>query len=496
MLAEDAARGPLAKELGAHLGPSLERLPPVVRVDTLRVQLKIPARNLNVFALSRVWARAFTLAFHEALAHPPGDGIISSRRYESEAAYRARMLRHLAANGLAHTWEFPELLEWRGSRPWEAALEILIRDPQSTPEILQQLRLSGSLEGLLNILDDSALERLMLVIASREEQSPALTPAGLVKLGRSAAGEVIRKWPLGSRRQAFRLWARLQCVMPLRTVWHGLRLLVKFLEMPALLTLHDPALFADPIPFPPWCLAVAGQFAGGARNAAQRSIGEASPYADLISVLEMLRPLVPSAASMPISDQGAEAKWIASNSAGILLMLSIAQRLDLWRFSRAPALVGFGGQRAVSFLLAGVGMALLNEFNSNGTLDPAVAVFAGMFEQPDLACMRYFFSTADVHAIASFVKADSWTDALDSAASEMTRCFAGLVRGFRNSSRDAIVRQFLRIPGRVLIEPHRVLVVLDPSPWAVALRISGMDDPLQRVEWMSDRSAHFVLEGL
>jgi hypothetical protein len=496
MLAEDAARGPLARELGAHLGPSLEKLPPVVRVNTLRVQLKIPARNLNVFALTGAWAKAFTLALHQALAHPPGDSVTSSRRYESVAAYRAAMLRHIAANGVTPSWEFPELSELKSSKPWEAALGILIREPQLTAEILQQLQLSGSLEGLLNILDDSALETLMQVVAGREEQSPALTQEGLVELGKAAAGEVIRKWPFGSRRQAVRLWARLQCRMPLLSVWHGLRLLVKFLEMPPLLTVHDPALFADPIPFPPWCLAVANQVVGARRNAAKRSRGEARPSADLISVLETLRPLVPSAATALAGDQGAAVNWISSNCAGILLMLSIAQRLDLWRFSRAPALVGFGGPRAVSFLLAGVGMTLVKQFDTDGPLDPAVAVFAGMLEQPDLAGMRHFFSTADVHAISGFVKAESWPDALDSAAGEMTRCFASLVRGFRNSSRDAVVRQFLRVPGRVLIEPRRVLVVLEPSPWAVALQISGMDDRLQRVEWMDDRSVQFVLEGL
>ncbi len=495
-LAEDAARGTLARELGTHLGPSLDRLPPIVRLRELRVRLKIPARNLNAFALTSAWAKAFTQALHQALAHPPGDTAISSRRYESVVAYRVAMLDQIVSQGVTPTWEFPELSLWKGRKPWEAALEVLFREPHLTVEVLQQLEREGSLESVLNVLDDPALERLMQVIAGGEEQLPVLTLGGLIELGKTATNGTIRKWPFGSQRQAVRLWARLQCRMPLLSVWHGLRLLVKFLEMPSLLTVHDPTLLAGPVPFPPWCLIVASQAAGTIRNAAKRLKDEACASADLISVLEMLRPLVPSAATSFASGQGTAASWITSDCAGIFRMLAVAHELDLWRFSRAPAFARFGGPRAVSFLLAGIGMSLVKKFDLDGPVEPAVAAFAGMFEQPDLAGMRHFFSNVDAHAISDFVKAESWRDALDAAAGEMARCFASLVRGFRHASRDAVVRQFLRISGRILIEPGRVLVALGPSPWAVALRISGMDDRLRRVEWMDGRSVEFVLEGL
>src|SRR5215469_2598067 len=98
-VAEDAARGPLASELREQLGPSLDRLPPVVRLNELRVKVKIPARNLSSFTLANAWARAFTLALHQALARPPGDGTICSHRYESETSYQAALLLHIARNG-------------------------------------------------------------------------------------------------------------------------------------------------------------------------------------------------------------------------------------------------------------------------------------------------------------------------------------------------------------------------------------------------------------
>jgi hypothetical protein len=51
-LVEDVAWGPLASELRATLGPSLDRLPAVIRLKTLHVRLKVPSRNLNTTKLA------------------------------------------------------------------------------------------------------------------------------------------------------------------------------------------------------------------------------------------------------------------------------------------------------------------------------------------------------------------------------------------------------------------------------------------------------------
>jgi hypothetical protein len=73
--------------------------------------------------------------------------------------------------------------------------------------------------------------------------------------------------------------------------------------------------------------------------------------------------------------------------------------------------------------------------------------------------------------------------------------FTSLVPGFRRASREAIVRQFLRKPGRVQVGEHVVSVLLAPSPFHVALRIAGMDDPVQPVNWMNNRRLEFRLLG-
>lgn len=532
-LLEDVTRKRLAGELGDQLGPSLDRLPGVVRVKQLRVRVKIPASSLSAAALASAWGRAITLALHQAVASPSGDGAISSRRYASAVAYKAAMLQHIANKGLAPCWEFPELEGWRGASPAEAALNELLAEPKLIPEIIAHLNDSGGLEPLLAKWDELSLERLMQAVARDDAGGRGLSLENLIELGHSAAspGGLRRGWGFAGRRQAIRLWLRVSSRFAVRDVWHGLRLLQRCLEVPALLLLRDPDLLADTIPFPSWCEAIVrgdalpsvasdaglnstdllsadsaflrGQLSvsSGRHHPARSAASSAPPGArirsTLPSILETLRTHVPSAANIAVSKGSPiSTRWIVSDCAGLLLMLSVVQRLDLWRFTREPEFARFGGPRALSFLLTGIGMNLLRKWQPADPVDPIVSLFAGMFPDPDFAGMRQFFHEASVTSIAEWITVESWADALDRAAAEFALSFASRVRGFRQSSRDAVVNQFLRIWGRVLIEDTRVLVVLDTSPWTVALRLSGMDEPLRRIEWLDERRVEFVMEGL
>lgn len=495
-LIEDVARGPFASELGAHLGPSFDRLPAVIRLKNLRVQLKIPARNLDRVSLAAAWARALATAIHRALAYPSGDGIVFLRRHQTETAYKAAMLHHFATRGLARSWEFPEIKSLSTHSPFEAALELILADATHLFEIFAELARNGWLDLLLAFWDELALERIIQAIASSGRSDVALSIDDVVELGSAvvAPGGLESRWPLSSRRQAIRLWVRTQQRLPLRGIWHGLRLLRKLLETPSILILRNPKLLADPIPFPQWCEGIVTNHPSS-RLSARRNVGT-NPAA-LSSILEALRPLVPSAvAPIPTGCVPANMTWIHSDHAGLLLMISIIRRLDLTRFIRRAEFVRFGGIRAFSFLLAGLGMSFLRHWTPSDPIDPAVAIFAGMIPDPDLAGLRQFYSATSPKAIADFTCGVSWSEALDYGASELASAFAARIRGFRKASRDAVVRQFLRIPGRILVEDTQIVVVLDSSPWAVALHLSGMDDPVERVEWLRERRVNFVLEAL
>jgi len=180
----------------------------------------------------------------------------------------------------------------------------------------------------------------------------------------------------------------------------------------------------------------------------------------------------------------------------VLLLLSVVRRMDLWRLTHEPEFVRFGGPRAFSFLLAAAGMTLLGDWEPTLSLETAVALFAGIFSEVDYAGLKQFLAEADVRSVSAVLSGTTWIEILQNLATEFCRGFAHRIRGFRESSREAVIKQFIRMPGRVLVEEQRLLVVLEPSPWSVALHISGTDQSLENLEWLGGRRVDFVLEGL
>jgi hypothetical protein len=489
-LVDEVTRGPFVPELSAQLGPSLDRLPEVVRLRNLQVRLKVSARRLSPTSLANAWARALTLALHRALAYPDGDGTYVIRRYQNQATYRAAMIYHVATQGLSSQWEFPELDGWISSSPPETCLGVLLSLPELVVEILMQLARDNRLEPVLALWDEVLMEQVIRAMGNMKEMLPELKLEDFIALGRAATipEGLFLQWSIASRRQAARLWLRLSRRFHIRAVWHGLRLLQRFLETPSLVQ-SDATLLSNPIPFPAWCEAIVTEVRGGGIgiSPAQSRNG----VAEFFSVLQDLRPLVPSAAR-----PGETGTWVSSECAGILLLLSTVRRIDLWRLVRDPEFIRFGGPRALSFILVGIGMKLIGNWSAADPIDTAVALFAGIFGDTDRIGMKQFFAEANVQAVAEIVPADNWNVALESLATAMTVAFAQRIRGFRQVSRDAVVKQFLCIPGRVLVEEQRLLVVLETSPWSIALHIAGMDESLENVEWLAGRRVNFVLEGL
>lgn len=505
-LVDEVARGALHSELAAQLGPSLDRLPAVVRIQGLRVQVEIPAKQFSATVLADRWARALTVALHKALAHPESSSSVAIRRYQSHAEYIASLVRHLLTEGATPTWQFPELVELQGQPAPQAALEFLLLEPAEIADTVFHLSRANWLEPLLGILDELQLERLMQAIAPVEGSERGLDVAALIELGQSmsAPGALHSQWPMASRRQAIRLWSRLPRRFPLRAMWHGMRLLVYLLENPDMLVGADNPLSGTTL-LPRWCEVLLAQIAALLKDA-PRQTGTATTSlpgndpqqlreapAVLKTVLSDLRPLLPSAARA-----GRPGRWIESQNCGILLLLSTAQRMGFFRLARKAEFETFGGPCAISFLLAALGMTLAGEpgAHRDDPMDPAVLLFAGIFAEVDRVGMEHFFSKASPHAVSELAQAESWPDALHLLANDLASKFAQRVRGFRQASRAAVVKQFIRTPGRILVEDVRLLVVLSATPWAVALRISAMDESLQGIEWLPGRRVDFVLEGL
>jgi hypothetical protein len=489
-LMDEVSRGSLASELGAQLGPSLDRLPAVVRVRGLRVGVKIPAKRLNAQTLAGDWAREFSLALHRALAYPDGEGLSAVRRYPTRAAYNAALLQYLLTEGVSPTWEFPELEAWLACGAAQAAHEFMLREPEQIAETVAELAHRNWLEPLLASWNELQLEQLMQVVARLEATTGGLTIESLTEVGRAAGavGGLHPQWSMASRWQAVRLWSRLSGRFSLRAIWHGLRLLLQCLERPGLLASGDTSLLADAVPFPEWCETIVR--AAAARRNSTLIVENSGALPSFDSVLADLRRMIPSAVT-----PGQAGRWVRSDCCGVLLLLSTVRRMGLWRLVEEADFVKFGGPRAFSFLLVAVGMKLLGEWDPEGPIDPAVELFAGIFSAVDRPGLKQFFA-AEAPVVADLIHGGSWAEVLENLATELSREFAQRVRGFRQAAQETVVKQFVRVPGRVLVEDKRLLVVLDANPWAVALHISGADEALEGVEWLGRRPVEFVLEGL
>ena len=211
--------------------------------------------------------------------------------------------------------------------------------------------------------------------------TPGLSLDNLIELGRAAAaaGGLRPEWPMGGRRQAIRLWVRLRARLPLRGVWHGLRLLARFLEMPALLMLRDHALLADPF-----------RSRGGVRAHRERRRRTSRRGCDSRGRRPDLRPVcfrfwtvcvhwcLPPPVPVGGAVRPATMTWITSDCAGMLLMLSIVQTTRRARFIRKPAVHHASGVCGpCRSLLAGIGMTLLKPWNPADPVEPAVATVCG-----------------------------------------------------------------------------------------------------------------------
>jgi hypothetical protein len=497
-LVDSVAREVLPRELGERLGPSLDRQVAVVRLKLLNITLRITPEELDQGRLAAAWAAAFARALLEALARPDGDGE-RLRRFASRASYVAAMIAY-ASRGPPEggPWQFPELVALAGRHPAIVVLDLLLESGPLLGDVLEELSRAGKLIMALGLLDEVGMERVLRTIGEAEGRENALTGEQLVAI--ASALVALRTPPGGgeaaTRRRAVELWLRFRRGMPLRGIWYGTKLLLLFLEEPALLagawedrSAHWPAeargsaahaltpsLLEKMSRFPEWCERLRRRLSDGQlQNAA--------------AVLEELRQITPSAAP---SLRGAGVLWLRSGCAGILLLYPVILRLGWFRFYRDPDF----GPRAFQALIAGAAMRLLYPWQPGDKVELAPGLLAGFAAEADRLGIAQVFASTPRTALDLFPQADDWPSVLDSAADALALGLASCIRGFHKAGRESIVRHFLRIPGQILIEERELRVVLDPSPWSVVLHVSGADDALPDIEWLGRRRVTYVLEGL
>jgi hypothetical protein len=237
--------------------------------------------------------------------------------------------------------------------------------------------------------------------------------------------------------------------------------------------------------------------------------GQKSNAANVRKLGQLMAELRPLVVSTVGQEKNKGVRLVSSDYASLLLLVGLLQRLE-WPQSILHLTFGAThGLRAITYIFAGLGLAMLNRFGEKPLqLDPGLALFAGWVDEPDLAGLQRFFTLGtpierQTLLTEIFPKrevlekdAESWGATLDCMVELATREFASRVRGFRQASRSFIVKHFFALPGRIRVEDSRLVITLDPSPFHVALHLSGWDETVDDVRWLGGRRLEFQLEGL
>ncbi len=486
-LVDSMAREQVARELAAHLGPSLSKQAGVVHIRQLRIRIEIRGGTLDRRVLIETWVRAIGRQLFTALAYPHGGGHFEIQRAPSAAHFRAELVRDLLSGAAEGRWAYRSHAAVLRMPRAVGVLAILRENPTEIAETLEALNVLGALEQALSILDDLACEEIFRAIAASGSAAiEAPWQEVLAALTRVIARHSLsRGMPVDSRMQALRMFtlARSSGVRLGPRVW--------FTALTALALLSENGeLWTDSQRTPERICGRTltpdvAEFLSFLRHGDRGLVGAAhSPYAaQLRAALDAAALRVPE----PVISRSEPAPWLDFEGASLLLLTGPLMRLGWaadWR----------GVAREAS--LYALACALRGPFNpAVPFVDRDAALFAGIFGEASASGLRGFF----IGSAPPAGRAKDWPSSMDSLAAALLAWRTARLPGFRKAARAAIVRQFLTAPGRVRVEEQRVTIALAPRPVYVALRIGSLDDPVERMSpgsWPAPRIPHggFVVE--
>lgn len=525
-LVDRVAHEQFPSECACRLQPRWPGHGGVCRIRRLPVRLTVSLADLNDTRLPQLWAAAFARAMTEALARPAGSGPVEVVRAENRAEWLARFIHDLLNGNASGRWEYQEFQEYFGLSTRDAVLAVLNQQPSEIISVLVALESRGALDRLLALFDELALEQMFVAIAREMGvKQTRLSITDLLTVGRLALAQCGPRSVLAltSRQFALKLFLILRRESGLQAsdTWSPRRVLHALMSLAALAQLFRSAeatewsqdlsvvSLAEYVkePLHPVVLEVLKEVRNLVQAKRQNSRDKArvsSTLTELTHLVAELRPLLSTTGS-----QNNDILWISSDCAGLFLLIGVLKKLGWPERIPRSSLGSSHGTRAVTYVLAGLGLAVLGRFvESPDRLDPGLALFAGWVGDPNLAGLRRFFaswSAADRLAVLAELDegtegtaeaTESWSTTFDYLAERVVCEFMRRVRGFRQASRSFVVKNFFALPGRISVEEKRIVVQLAPSPFHVALHISSMDESVESVSWLDGRRLEFHLEGL
>ena len=230
--------------------------------------------------------------------------------------------------------------------------------------------------------------------------------------------------------------------------------------------------------------------------------GISTQLVELDRLLQSLRAelKVPMPLAKPL-----EARWISGEWCGLFFLASTLERLGWIAAWRELSEFQAGG---IGCLVIGLVLAIQGKFNPTvPSIDAVSTLFAGYLNDPDLSNARRVFEeypreirlrvlqAALLHSDAVSL-AQSWESTFEHLAEVLLQAFASRIRGFRQATRQGIVRAFVARAGRIRIEPDRLIIFPAPSPFNVVLHVSGIDSPVVSSLFSNGRRVEFELGDL
>ena len=218
-----------------------------------------------------------------------------------------------------------------------------------------------------------------------------------------------------------------------------------------------------------------------------------------------LAALIADLTSVP--SHSPESKWIPTDCAGLFLLVRVLDKLG-WEDDLARSSLGATyGPPLLTYTLSGIATAVLGRFNEElAYLDPGITLFSGWLGAPDLRGFRVFLAAGSVETRQAFLGelltqsvaieySAAWQTCFDALGNYVIREFTEQIRCFGKPSRSFIIKNFVALPGRILIEEKRLVVMFTSSPLHVVIHLSGLDYPIESVSWLGGRRIEFQADG-
>jgi hypothetical protein len=492
----------------------------IIRINRLLVRLTLPAGKLDQEILARAWAAAFVRELLNSITSRESNSAIGIVLMETRTDWLVKVISELLSGPISLRWEYEEFGHVLDLPTAEAIVAIFRSEPSEIVPVLLSFEKQNRLHLLLARLGELELDQLFTVIADFiGESGAALEIVDLLEIADLAKTHGVARTSFANRREALRLFLKLSLLgkrhdsssWTPRIVLHSLMALEALVELtqssspanwvedltPEALAQHRSHGFGPVVDVLAKIRVVALQ---------RKQNGEAL-------TLESLAQLVSDISPIPkLSTPGSESKtqWIASNCAGLLLLIGLLNRLQWPQRILYLSLASRYGPRLITYFLTALAIRILGDPLDTDRIDPAVALLAGWTDPPvaDLTGLQKFlFGASDaerMELLRHFTENDndfkpveaSWDHVFDSLATILLREFAARIRGFRQASPSSIVKSFFRQSGRICIDDKKLLVILESNPFHIALHISSMDESVESVSWLAGRRVEFQLAGL